>query len=138
MSSRRQSDSIQFVFGPMSLIPKRILVVAHDTLLRATRVNLLERAGYSVASVVTDDDAMKLLETERFDLILLGRKSEIPKTGLDQRLRERHPDLLTLKIQPGGDVVSLYPSRTTDALPQHVLSALKEMLQPKRRNDDDL
>jgi CheY-like chemotaxis protein len=113
----------------MSLMPKRILVVAHDSLLRATRVTLLERAGYSVESVITDDEAMKLLETERFDLILLGRKSQIPKTGLDQRLRERYPDLLTLKIQPGGDIVSLYPSRTTDALPQHVLSALKEMLQ---------
>jgi DNA-binding NtrC family response regulator len=112
----------------MSLIPKRILVVAHDALLRTTRTFLLEGAGYIVESAVTDDDAMKLLETEQFDLILLGRKSQTPKKGLDQRLRERHPNLLTLKIQPGGDIVSLYPSRTTDALPEHVLSALQEML----------
>ncbi|WP_260740475.1 hypothetical protein [Tunturiibacter lichenicola] len=112
----------------MFLIPKRILVVAHDRMLRITRVSILEKAGYTVSSAASDDDAMTLLETERFDLILLGRKSNIPKMGLDQRLREKHPDLLTLKIHPEGDVVSLFPTRMTDAVPEHVLSALKEML----------
>jgi CheY-like chemotaxis protein len=112
----------------MSLIPKRILVVAHDQMLRTTRVSILEKQGYTVSSAVTDDDAMALLKTEKFDLILLGRKSQIPKTGLDQRLREKYPNLMTLKIQPGGDIVSLFPTRTTDALPEHMLSALKEML----------
>jgi hypothetical protein len=90
-----------------------------------TRVSMLERAGYTVFSAVTDDDAMGLLETARFDLILLGRKSQILKTGLDQRLREKYPNLLTLKIQSSGDIVSLYPSRTTDAVPEHVMSALR-------------
>jgi CheY-like chemotaxis protein len=112
----------------MPLIPKRILVVAHDQMLRTTSVSVLEKAGYTVSSTVTDDDAMRLLETAQFDLILLGRKSQIPKTGLDQRLREKYPNLLTLKIEPGGDIVSLFPTRTTDAMPQHVLCALKEML----------
>ena len=114
----------------MSLVPKRILVVAHDRMLRTTRVSILDQAGYTVSSAETDDDAMARLETEQFDLILLGRKSQVPKTGLDQRLREKHPNLLILKIQPAGDVVSLFPTRTTDAVPDHVLSALKEMLGP--------
>ena len=99
-------------------------------MLRTTRVSILENEGYTVSSAVTDDDAMTLLETEQFDLILLGRKSQVPKMGLDQRLREKHPNLLILKIQPAGDVVSLFPTRTTDAVPDHVLSALKEMLGP--------
>jgi hypothetical protein len=120
-------------FGPMSFIPKRILVVAHDTALRATRTYLLEGAGYTVESVVTDDDAMKLLEIEQFDLVLLGRRSQIPKKGIDQRLREKYPNLLILKIQSMGEIVSLYPSRTTNAPPEHVLSALKEMLQLKAK-----
>jgi DNA-binding NtrC family response regulator len=107
---------------------KRILVVSHDTTLRASRVAILERAGYAVASVVTDDDAMALLETEQFDLVLIGRKSESPKDALDKRLRERHPNLLVLKIQPKIDMESNYPSRTTDPFPEHVIEALRDML----------
>ena len=55
-------------------------------------------------------------------------KSRLPIKGLDQRLRERFPNLLTLKIEPGGEIVSIYPSRITDAVPEHVLEALKGML----------
>jgi hypothetical protein len=39
-------------------------------------------------SVATDDDAMKLLETEQFDLVLVGRKSQSSREALDQRLRQ--------------------------------------------------
>lgn len=48
--------------------------------------------------------------------------------GLDQRLREKYPNLLTLKIQPDGDLISIYPSRITGSVPQYVVEALKEML----------
>jgi CheY-like chemotaxis protein len=107
---------------------KSILIVAHDGNLLQTRKMLLEHAGYTVAAVVSDDEAMTLLETKVFDLILLGRASKIQQLGLDQRLRQKYPNLLTLKIQPDGDIVSTYPSRITDAVPQHVVDALKEML----------
>jgi DNA-binding response OmpR family regulator len=80
--------------------PKRILVVSHETMLRSTRVAILERAGYSVMSVATDDEAMKLLETEQFDLVLVGRKCESHRQALDQRLREKYPKLPVFKIQP--------------------------------------
>jgi hypothetical protein len=53
---------------------------------------------------------MKLLEIEQFDLVLLGRRSQIAKKGIDQRLREKYPNLLILKIQSMGEIVSLYPS----------------------------
>lgn len=113
----------------MTPSPKRILVVCDDAMLRSTRVDILERSGYSVMCMVTDDDAMTLLEFEQFDLVLIGRKSESPGTELDQRLREKYPTLPVLKIQPRGDAVSEYPSRTTDALPEHVVDALKTMLE---------
>ena len=80
---------------------------------------LLRRAGYEeVESVASDDDAMTLLETEQFDLILLGRKSDLNKKGIDQRLREKY----------SGDFDSSYSSRNTDPQPRHVLEALSEML----------
>jgi DNA-binding NtrC family response regulator len=128
MSVDRHRVAAYYLLTPMTPTPKRILVVSHDTLLRSTRVAILERAGYSVMSVATDDDAMKLLETEQFDLVLIGRKSESARLALDQRLREKYPKLPVLKIQPRGDAVSDYSSRTTDALPEHVVDALKDML----------
>src|SRR6202021_1906544 len=97
----------------MSLVPKRIRVVAPDRMLRTTRVSILDQAGYTVSSAETDDDAMALLETEQFDLILLGRKSQVPKTGLDQRLREKHPNLLIPKIHSGADFVVSFPTKRT-------------------------
>lgn len=107
---------------------KRILVVAHYPPLQASRVSMLHKAGYEVESVDSDDAAMELLEAEHFDLILIGRKSSIPKKGLDQRLRERYPHLLILKIENGGEGESIFPSQIIDTQPAHLLKALRELL----------
>jgi hypothetical protein len=77
--------------------------------------------------VETDEGAMELLETEHFDLVLLGHQSALPKKGIDQRLRERFLKLATLTIEIGGVRHSVYPSRVT-AMPQNVIEALHEML----------
>jgi hypothetical protein len=107
---------------------KRILVVSDDPILAFSRVALLKKAGYQVESIYSDEAAMDLLEIASFDLVLLGRDSLRPGKGLDRRLRERHPDLLTLKIEGNIPVPSIYPSRIVDARPEHVLAALEEML----------
>lgn len=107
---------------------KRVLVVAHDQPLRESRVRLLQEEGYVVEAVETDDQAMAIVEREQFDLILLGRRSVIPKTGIDERLREKYPELLMLKIENVAEQRSIYPSRMTDSSPRHVLDALHEML----------
>jgi CheY-like chemotaxis protein len=107
---------------------KLILVVAEDRPLRRSRVGLLEHENYVVESVESDDEAMKLLLTRRFDLVLLGRNSDLQKTGIDQRIREQYPDLLTLKIETAGQRHTQYPSRVTDSAPEHVIKALREML----------
>jgi DNA-binding NtrC family response regulator len=109
----------------MSVTHKRILVVTRDAHLRETRVMLLRSAGYTVISVSSDDDALRLLETDRLDLVLLGRSSGM-SIGIDQRLRERYPSLLTLKIDDLGH--SEYATRMTDSAPEHVIHTLKEML----------
>jgi DNA-binding NtrC family response regulator len=111
-------------------MPKRILVVADDRPLRASRVSLLESEGYRVESAESDDDAMSMLLTEVYDLVLLGRNSEMHKKGIDQRLREKYPYLLTLKIVNEADA-SIWPSRMTDSGPKHVIVALHEMLGEK-------
>ena len=109
-------------------MPKRILIVAHDPFLAKTRRALLLSAGYEVALADSDDFAVTSVDRERFDLILIGRNSRLSERALDQRLRERYPQLPVLKITQLNENLSLYASRVTDAEPSHVLAAIKEML----------
>jgi CheY-like chemotaxis protein len=106
---------------------RRILVVADDRTLRSSRVSLLENVGYRVESVSSDNDAMRILEKQVFDLILLGRNSYLDRKNIDQRLREKFPKLLTLKIVNELDAGN-YASREIDSEPAHVIRVLKEML----------
>jgi hypothetical protein len=106
---------------------KRILVVGHGQPLRDTQIALLRDHGYHVEAVDTDDQAMTILETEQFDLILIGQDSVMPRKGIDQRIREKYPNLLTLKIQAEPSA-SPYASRIIDPAPRHVIEALYEML----------
>ncbi len=107
---------------------KRILVVAHYPPLKLSRIEMLDRAGYEVAAVESDDAAMTLLETEHFDLVLIGRKSQLTEKGLDQRLREKYPHLLILKIEAAGSRTSVYPTQIIDSQPKNLIDALKQLL----------
>lgn len=89
---------------------------------------MLRQAGYGVESVDSDDAAMARLEVEHFDLVLIGRKSEMVEKGLDRRLRERYPHLLILKIETRGEKDSIYPSQIIDSQPDHLITALKNLL----------
>jgi DNA-binding response OmpR family regulator len=109
-------------------VSKRILIVAHDPLLRSTRQSLLKSAGYEVVLAASDDLAIRAVDDERFDLVLIGRKSLLSDMALDQRLRERYPNLAVLKIADAGESFSSYPSRISDPSPYHVLRAIREML----------
>ena len=107
---------------------KHILVVAHYPALKIARVEMLNKAGYEVEPVESDDAAMTILEKKHFDLVLIGRRSELAQKGLDQRLRERYPHLLILKIESSGPGISVYPSQIIDSQPKHLIQALEHLL----------
>jgi CheY-like chemotaxis protein len=109
-------------------MPKRILVVAHDAFLRLTRTSLLRSAGYEVETADSDNAAISTVNAQRFDLVLIGRRASGSETGLDQRLRDRYPEMLILKVAQPFEPASPYPSRTTDPNPTQVLMALKDLL----------
>lgn len=104
--------------------PKRILVVSYDRAHAASRTALLQKAGYMVASVESACQAMRLLESTQFDLILLARKSLQPPIEIDRRLHEKYPHLLTLKIDAELNVSS-FPAGITDSMPHAVVEALR-------------
>jgi CheY-like chemotaxis protein len=112
----------------MSSAPKSVLIVSDDEMLLTTRSALLKTYGYNVTAVESDDEAISLLETEGFDLVLIGRKTDLPTIEIDERIRERHPKLLVLKIEELDVAARGFASRDTDSDPAHVLLALKEML----------
>jgi hypothetical protein len=112
----------------LSLLQKRILVVSHDSGLRASRSALLVAAGYAVATASNPDQAIELLDANTFDLVLIGRRSLVAGKPLDQRLRERYPEILILKIAEVIEEGSRYPTKTTISVPANVLAALKGML----------
>jgi hypothetical protein len=85
-------------------------------------------AGYAVSTAETVDQAIALLDANTFDLALIGRRSLMPGKAMDQKLRERYPKLLILKIAEIIGEASQYPTRTTNSVPADVLAALKGML----------
>lgn len=89
---------------------------------------MLNNLGYQVESVESDDAAMEILGEEHFDLVLIGRKSQLTEKGLDQRLRERYPHLLILKIESAGPGTSVFPSRIIDSQPKHLTDMLHQLL----------
>jgi DNA-binding NtrC family response regulator len=116
---------------------KRILVVSHDPALRDSRSALLLSAGYAVSAVGGNDEAMALMVGNSFDLVLIGRNSQWPKKGLDERVRALHPYQLIVKIAQGGEPRSSFCSRMVDSVPANVLEAVHEVLQGRgayRRN----
>jgi hypothetical protein len=114
----------------MSSVPKSVLIVSQDDMLRTTRAALLKTGGYEVTAVASDNEAMALLETRTFDLVLVGRKTDLPIIEIDERLRTRHPKLLVLKIEDLEESAGGFADRKTDSNPEHVLLALKQMLGP--------
>ena len=107
--------------------PKRLLVVAHDATLKATCVALLRHVGYDVAAVESTEDALTRLESERFDLVLVGRKSRGQMEASDVGVRERFPFLPILKIQDGLEPNG-HATRSIDSLPVHVIEAVRELI----------
>jgi CheY-like chemotaxis protein len=107
---------------------KSILVVSHDPILRSTRVALLKAAGYRAEAAEDDKDALARIELAQFDVVLVGRRSDLSQKGIDQRLREKDSDILILMLERENENPSVFASRMTDPHPRLVLDALDAML----------
>lgn len=80
-----------------------ILVIDDEPVVRGLVVEILESAGYTVATADRADDALELLETEEHDLVL----SDIVMPGLSgvdllRRVRVRRPNLPVVLVTGAG------------------------------------
>jgi len=107
---------------------KRVLVFSSDPILAKTRAGLVQAAGFRSEVVTSRDSALRLLQAERFDLVLLGREPTNLDHELEQKIREIRPETMTLKIQPTYSRDEESASRNTDPNPSRVVSALRELL----------
>ena len=77
----------------------RILLAEDDRVMREYLTRALERAGYAVSAVDRGTEAIPLLETERFDLLLTDIvMPEMDGIELAQRASELAPDMRVMFI----------------------------------------
>jgi hypothetical protein len=109
---------------------KRILVVAHDPAVKATRAAILEHEGYEVAAVETSEEALARLEAERFDLVLVGRSANAEAKAAGALVRERHPALPILKVVRLTEFAEgeTFATRSVEPMPAIVVEAVKELI----------
>jgi DNA-binding NtrC family response regulator len=104
-----------------------ILLVARDNSLRESRAKLIEQAGHAVRGVMSAREAITQLESEPFDLVVVGRHSPGDEVSIDRALREAFPQLKILKIANAFSEEP-YVSRTVDASPVNFLAAINDMV----------
>ena len=90
----------------------RILLAEDDTSMREYLQRALQRVGYEVAAVGCGTEAMPLLETEQFDLLLTDIvMPEMDGIELAQKASELRPDLRVMFIT-GFAAVTLKAGKT--------------------------
>lgn len=84
-----------------------ILSLGNEPVLMAQRHTVLRNAGYKVVSAVNPRQAFKLLDTRKFDAVVVGYMAEREMRRLEQSARKRGMPVLWLCCRPDGNSGSL-------------------------------
>ena len=123
----------------------RILAIDDQLYFRVFLEDLLDQEGFEVTTASSVDDALRLAETERFDVIL----TDLAMPGTDgadlvRRLRERAPDPAIVVLTGVGDVPTAVEAMKVGAteyllkpIDRAVLArALEELLQRRQMREE--
>ena len=129
--------------------PLRILVVDDEELIRALLLELLTSEGYEVTAAVDGEQALELLETERFDLVM----TDLIMPGLDgvevllhaKRIEADRPVVVMTGQAPIETVARLTESGADDYIAKpfdlekvkEIVARLMEMGRRTGRTDED-
>ncbi|MEA2311241.1 MAG: hypothetical protein QOE28_1209 [Solirubrobacteraceae bacterium] len=107
----------------------RLVIADDETLLRQGLARLLEDAGFEIAGLCGDADALlRMVEARRPDVAIVDIR--MPPNQLDdglvaaQEIRRRHPDVGVLVLSHHLD--SRYAMRLLEEVPEHAGYLLKE------------
>jgi two-component SAPR family response regulator len=100
------------LFGSRKQIVKRILIVEDEPLTAFDNENMLGDAGYEIVATVDDfDEAMKVLDTEKVDLILSDVRLRSQQTGIHLAKAAKERGIPTLFATghpyPGADQIAV-------------------------------
>jgi PAS domain S-box-containing protein len=92
---------------PGAQAPARVLVVDDETELADVMRDMLESAGYEVATAESGALALEMLVTARFDAIISDlRMADLDGAGLWREVAEKHPRLVDRMLFVTGDTLS--------------------------------
>jgi CheY-like chemotaxis protein len=69
---------------------RKVLCVSFDKTVSESRCSLLRQGGYAVTAITSTEEALQLLGTERFDLLVIGHRfPKSNKQGLATQAKEQ-------------------------------------------------
>jgi len=123
----------------------RILVVDDEKNIRLTLGQTLEVVGYRVQAAVNGEDALKQLETEDFDLMLLDLRMP-GMDGIDvlRQAMERRPGMRVVIVTAHGSIDTAVEAMKIGAVdfiqkpfaPREIRSLVAKILDPERQQAD--
>jgi CheY-like chemotaxis protein len=115
----------------------RILSVTYDQSLAVTRELLFASVGLRVSSVLTVDQAIRLCETEQFDLVVIGHSIPVSdRRSLLEELRRRcATPILALQRQGEQPLAGANYSFDSTLNPALLLEKVTKILKLKARHE---
>lgn len=118
----------------------KILIVDDEEEARSLLTELLGKERYDVATAADGDDAIALLEKQKFDLILLDIKMpHVSGFEVLKFVRENHPETRVIMLTAFAELANAMESRIRGADdfvgkpydPNEVLMAMERLLGPR-------
>ncbi len=124
----------------------RILVVDDELVIRESLSGWLKRDGYHVSTAASGEDALELLKTAGFDIILLDIQMD-GISGLEvlDRVKEAYPDIDVIMITAFGSVPSAVQAMKSHAWdyilkpfdPDELVILIKKLLEHRARKQEN-
>jgi DNA-binding response OmpR family regulator len=86
-----------YAFGVIQVVPKKILVVDEEAMLREFLEYLLGKAGYSVYTAASSEEAMQILSQESIPVTFIGLGlvfGELNGLELCEKIRKQDPNAI--------------------------------------------
>lgn len=117
-----------------------ILIVDDELIVCESCVDILNKGGYSVTYTLNGKDALKIIESGHFDVVITDlRMVEIDGMELLKKIKSEHPEIIVIIITGYATIPSTVEAIKSGAFnylakpftPQEMLSAVEEALNKK-------